>query len=84
MCPMTRQQLLKKLDALPPAAKKKVEQLVNSLAKPRAVKSRTKAKLTKSWTDEPAFGMWKDRQDMDDGAEWVRNFRRQHWDRQRG
>jgi len=27
------------------------------------------------------FGMWKDREDMDDSAQWVRNFREREWKR---
>jgi len=33
--------------------------------------------------DEPAIGMWKERQDMQDSTEWVRNLRRNAWQRKK-
>jgi len=81
---MTRQQLLEKYEALPSSARKEVDKLVNSLFKPATTRRPKKAKSAKSLTDEPAFGMWKDRKDMEESAEWVRKFRREHWNRQRG
>ena len=29
--------------------------------------------------DEPFVGMWKDREDMKDSSEWVRQIRQQEW-----
>ncbi len=31
--------------------------------------------------DEPFVGMWKDREDMKDSSEWVRQIRQQEWTR---
>ena len=29
--------------------------------------------------DEPFVGMWKEREDMEDSSEWVRQLRQQEW-----
>ncbi len=29
--------------------------------------------------DEPFVGMWKDREDMEDSSQWVRQIRQQEW-----
>lgn len=29
--------------------------------------------------DEPFIGMWKDREDMEDSSQWVRQIRQQEW-----
>lgn len=29
--------------------------------------------------DEPFVGMWKDREDMEDSSQWVRQVRQQEW-----
>ncbi len=31
--------------------------------------------------DEPFVGMWKDREDMEDSSQWVRQVRQQEWTR---
>jgi len=33
--------------------------------------------------DEPAVGMWQDRQDMRDSTGWTRNLRRNAWQREK-
>jgi hypothetical protein len=33
------------------------------------------------WRTHPFFGLWKDRKDMEDSTEWVRNLRRTEWER---
>jgi hypothetical protein len=32
-----------------------------------------------SWHNHPAIGMWKDREDMKDSVDWVRQMRKKHW-----
>lgn len=36
----------------------------------------TKIKNKKSWADMPMFGMWKDKDDINDPADYVRQLRR--------
>jgi len=33
----------------------------------------------RKFSEEPFFGMWKDREDMADSTEWVRRLRRKEW-----
>lgn len=33
------------------------------------------------WKNDPFVGMWKDREDMADSTEWVRQVRRREWNR---
>lgn len=32
-----------------------------------------------NFKDEPFVGMWKDREDMEDSSQWVRQVRQQEW-----
>ncbi|GAP95841.1 DUF2281 domain-containing protein [Leptolyngbya sp. NIES-2104] len=33
------------------------------------------------WISDPFFGIWRDREDLEDSATWVRQIRQQHWNR---
>jgi hypothetical protein len=74
---MTNEELLKELDALQPKERGTIESLIKLFTDKR-VKQVTKAPK-RSFREEKAFGMWKDREDMKDSIEWVRNIRRTHW-----
>jgi hypothetical protein len=80
---MTHQQLLKKYDALPPAARRQVARLISALSSGPPTKRRQRSAKKASIADAPFVGMWKDREDMEDSAAWVREFRRKHWERDR-
>lgn len=81
---MTRQQLLKKYDSLPPAARKKVERLVTLLASSRKPATPKQARMQDFGLGDEIFGMWRDRDDMIDAIGWVRNLRRRQWGRRIG
>ena len=53
--------------------------------KPRArlepIQSKAKTKPRMKVADHPAFGMWKDRKDMEDVEAYVRHLRRPRYDR---
>ena len=66
---MTRQQLLKKYESLPASARRKVDELVASLARDAAAKPVRAARKAGSIADEPFVGMWRDRTDMGDGKD---------------
>lgn len=34
-----------------------------------------------AWRNHPAIGLWKDREEMQDSAAWVRELRCQQWER---
>jgi hypothetical protein len=77
---MAIQQIVQDISSLPPEAQKQVSDFVAFLKSryPAAhVKSARRIKLSK----EPFIGMWKDREDMRDSVEWVRQLRRSQWER---
>jgi hypothetical protein len=34
-----------------------------------------------TWKDEPFFGLWADRTDLQDSTQWVRQMRQEQWGR---
>jgi hypothetical protein len=81
---MTRQQLLKKCEALPPAARKQVDDLLAMLALSEERAKPQAARRSTFGPDDEVFGMWRDRDDIIEGAAWVRNLRRRQWERRIG
>jgi hypothetical protein len=77
---MTRQQLLKKYDALPLSARRQVEELVSTLAK-HSVETQpaSRKRATRFGQEDAVFGMWRDRADMTDSVEWIRLLRQTHF-----
>jgi hypothetical protein len=71
---MTNEELLREIISLPAEAKLKIEKYIDYL---RSRKTPSKSKLPLD--EEPAFGMWRDREDMKDSTAWVRNIRETHW-----
>lgn len=75
---MAVSRIVQDINSLPPEAQRQVADFVAFLQERYvsvpAKKSR-RAKLTK----EPFIGMWKDRSDMKDSVEWVRQVRREQW-----
>ena len=79
---MTNEELLREISTLSIDARRHIERYV-ALLKKKTGNSVTK-KSKKSFRDEPAFGMWKDREDMKDGgAAWVRKIREEQWNKHR-
>lgn len=74
---MTNEEILKQLEALQPKERVTIESLINLFTSKRI--EHVAKKPFKSFREEKAFGMWKDREDMKDSVEWVRNIRRTHW-----
>ncbi len=78
---MTHRQLLHKYDCLSREAQRRVDELITALAAeaapPRSPPPRPIAK-------EPFVGMWRDRPEFADGAEWVRSLRQAQWSRRLG
>jgi hypothetical protein len=62
--------------ALPPEAKQQVVDFIEFL-KMRYAAIKKEAKSDRS--DEPFIGIWRDREDMLDSQDWVKNFRRSEW-----
>ncbi|MGH9948857.1 MAG: hypothetical protein ACRD6X_16915 [Pyrinomonadaceae bacterium] len=77
---MTNEELLREIKALPSEPRRFIERYVSMAAK-RKQKAHVKTP-TRPFRDEPAFGIWADRDDMKDGgATWVHNLRDTHWKR---
>ena len=77
---MNAESLIKQISELPPALQAQVADFVEFLS--------TRDKLTKQphpspelgeLVNDPAIGMWADREDMRDGVEWVRRLRESEW-----
>ena len=75
---MTNEDLLREIIALPTGPRRFVERYISMVA---TRKEKTKGETPKrSFRDEPAFGIWADREDMKEGgAAWVHNLRDTHW-----
>lgn len=70
---MNTAQLLNDIEQLPPEAQHQIEDFI-SLIKAR-YQSATKAKLS----EEEFVSMWRDRPEMQDSTQWVRNTRQSEW-----
>jgi hypothetical protein len=80
---MTNEELLKEINSLPAAAKRRVEEFVSRMHSEYSGESVETKTQRSSFKDEPFFGIWADRDDMKDSVAWVRNIRREQWDRRR-
>ncbi len=62
-------------------------QIINSLTKEERINLEQKLHVQNLSTeidqsnlqDEPFVGMWKEREDMEDSSQWVRQLRQQEW-----
>ena len=62
-------------------------QIINSLTPEERINLEQKLQVKTSSTeidqsnfqDEPFVGMWKDREDIEDSSQWVRQLRKQEW-----
>ena len=71
--------LVRDIGSLPPEAQKQVSDFVAFLKmRYPVVQPVRKIKRTKL-ADEPFIGMWRDREDMKDSAQWVRETRQKEW-----
>jgi hypothetical protein len=67
------------LDSLPPEAQRQVSDYV-ALLKQRYGEERAEKKTRKGrLTDEAFVGMWRDREDLTDSRQWVREMRKREW-----
>ena len=79
---MTNEELLREISALSINARRNIEHYIALLKKKKDTATTPDTK--RSFRDEPAFGMWKDREDMKEGgAAWVRKIRDEQWNKHR-
>ncbi|MEX1136836.1 MAG: DUF2281 domain-containing protein [Balneolales bacterium] len=67
-----------KIKKLPPEAKQQAQDFVDFLYE-RYVKDEAKKSTKKSILESSFFGVWKDREDMQDSTAWVRKVRKSQW-----
>jgi len=75
---MSESTVSKKIKKLPPEAKQQARDFVDFLYE-RYVKEGSKKSAKKSITESSFFGLWKDREDMQDSTAWVREVRKSQW-----
>lgn len=77
---MDTEQLIREIEALPDDDRQQVADFIAFL---RRARQEGPIWLTDDppIPEDPAIGMWKDRDDMKDGASWVRQLRQNEWSR---
>jgi len=75
---MTNEEILREIDSLPPEAQRQLEDFISFLRE-RYGSGQPKNAPISDLESEAFVGMWRDREDMLDSSEWVRNVRRSHW-----
>jgi hypothetical protein len=75
---MTDEEILREINALPPEAQRQLEDFISFLRE-RYKDAQSKTAPTSDLESEPFVGMWRDREDMSDSSNWVRNVRQSHW-----
>lgn len=75
---MSESTVSKKIKKLPPEAKQQAQDFVDFLYE-RYVKNESKKSVKKSIIESSFFGLWKDREDMQDSTAWVRKIRKSQW-----
>ena len=68
---MSESKVSKKIKKLPPEAKQQAQDFVDFLYE-RYVNDETRKSTKKSILESSFFGMWKDREVMQDSTDWVR------------
>lgn len=71
---MIKEKLIKQIQQLPSEAQQEAADFVDYLSKKYLQKEPPTSK--KSILDSPFRGTWKDREDMKDSTQWVRNIRK--------
>ncbi len=74
---MTNEEILREFSALPLEARREAADFIAFL---RARYGEKNGKpIDGNLSDEDFVGMWKDREDLPDGAAWVRELRQNEW-----
>lgn len=71
----------KKIKQLPPEAKRQAQDFIDFLYHRYTLKESSKKPKDSKLSDNPFFGIWKDRQEMKSSTEWVNNIRKSQWSR---
>ncbi|MEJ2752726.1 MAG: DUF2281 domain-containing protein [Candidatus Promineifilaceae bacterium] len=76
---MNQEQIMRDLSDLPPIAQQLVIDFIAFLRLRYTQESSAEANASTALKEEPFIGMWRDRADMTDSSEWVRQVRTQEW-----
>ncbi len=69
----------KKIKQLPPEAKRQAQDFIDFLYQRYTQKESSGEQKINNLSESPFFGIWKDREEMNDSTEWVENVRKTHW-----
>ncbi len=72
---VTLEKIIEMIAQLPPDKQEEVADFVEFLSRKQAPPQTPSRPLT----DEPLFGLWKDREDMRDSVDYVRRLREKEW-----
>jgi hypothetical protein len=76
---MNQDELWRELKSLPPEVQRQEIDFIAFLrVRYKEPCSSDKSRET-ALVDEPFLGMWRNREDMEDGSRWVRNIREREW-----
>ena len=73
---MTAQQFTQNVSALPPEAQRQIDDFITFIHQKYAPAALPQ---TSNLEDEPFIGMWRDREDMADSTQYVRELRKSEW-----
>ncbi len=69
----------KKIKKLPPEARKQVQDFVDFIYQKYTFDDTSKILNTGKIAESPFFGIWKDRPEMSDSSQWVKDVRKTQW-----
>ncbi|MEX0680737.1 MAG: DUF2281 domain-containing protein [Balneolales bacterium] len=78
---MSEKELIKQIQELPTDAQREATDFVEFLYNRYVARSKSDKKIRKSISQSSFRGIWKDRKDMQDSTQWVRNIRKSRWTR---
>ncbi len=78
---MFEKELIKQIQELPADAQREATDFVEFLYNRYAARGKSDKKNRKSISQSSFRGIWKDRKDMQDSTQWVRNILKSHWSR---
>ena len=76
---MSEKELIKQLKRLPSEAQQEAADFVDFLYKKYMEQGKKRAESKKSILESSFRGIWKNREDMQDSTQWVRNIRKSRW-----
>lgn len=78
---MSEKELLKQIQELPSVAQQEAADFVEFLYDRYVGRNKVEKKTRKPISESSFRGIWKDREDMKDSEQWVRNIRKSRWNR---